>query len=262
MNVLNVMSNGIEVDEECCLDGFEWRCRKRLYLEIVVPASTQADYSELVPTSTHSGIFVDGSSSTQAEYLSMVPTSTTGGTKFPKNGGAVSSTDGFFHCPNFDQNRNFFDPGSTHVRSIHAEFKPLQRLNEVSNGGASSSRTLYVHCPDFVCQNRNFCRSWLSLNLWGDNKGVQDHEKFRLCRGRVEKKKFDFDQSLEREQKAVRRRRRAIFRNFVQPVHLSVPFFYVSDSPLVSIGLPLRTAYGQNGRCSMRVQAIFAQAVD
>ncbi|GFU54624.1 hypothetical protein TNCV_2160971 [Trichonephila clavipes] len=27
---------------------------------------------------------------------------------------------------------------------------------------------------------------------------------------------------------------------------------YVSDSPLVSMEIPLRTAYGQNGRCSMQ----------
>ncbi|GFW18676.1 retrovirus-related Pol polyprotein from transposon opus [Trichonephila clavipes] len=34
---------------------------------------------------------------------------------------------------------------------------------------------------------------------------------------------------------------------------LSVPsFLYVSDSPLVSMEVPLRTAYGQNGRCSMQ----------
>ncbi|GFV13428.1 hypothetical protein TNCV_686731 [Trichonephila clavipes] len=29
-------------------------------------------------------------------------------------------------------------------------------------------------------------------------------------------------------------------------------FLYVSDSPLVSMEVPLRTAYGQNGRCSMQ----------
>ncbi|GFT21589.1 hypothetical protein TNCV_2365941 [Trichonephila clavipes] len=35
---------------------------------------------------------------------------------------------------------------------------------------------------------------------------------------------------------------------------LSVPFFflYVSDSPLVSMEIPLRTAYGQAGRCDMQ----------
>ncbi|GFW46104.1 hypothetical protein TNCV_3277211 [Trichonephila clavipes] len=33
---------------------------------------------------------------------------------------------------------------------------------------------------------------------------------------------------------------------------LSVPFLYVSDSPLVSMEIPLRTAYGQNGRCDMQ----------
>ncbi|GFV99087.1 hypothetical protein TNCV_1510651 [Trichonephila clavipes] len=37
---------------------------------------------------------------------------------------------------------------------------------------------------------------------------------------------------------------------------LSVPFFlYVSDSPLVSMEVPLRTAYGQNGRCGMQPKA-------
>ncbi|GFU58194.1 phosphatase and actin regulator 2 [Trichonephila clavipes] len=37
---------------------------------------------------------------------------------------------------------------------------------------------------------------------------------------------------------------------------LSVPsFLYVSDSPLVSMEVPLRTAYGQNGRCDMQPKA-------
>ncbi|GFV14547.1 phosphatase and actin regulator 2 [Trichonephila clavipes] len=37
---------------------------------------------------------------------------------------------------------------------------------------------------------------------------------------------------------------------------LSVPFFlYVSDSPLVSMEVPLRTAYGQNGRYGMQPKA-------
>ncbi|GFU58796.1 hypothetical protein TNCV_2331751 [Trichonephila clavipes] len=46
-----------------------------------------------------------------------------------------------------------------HRRSIHAEFKPLHRLNEVSkNGGASPSRTLLFIVQTLV-QNRNFFRS-------------------------------------------------------------------------------------------------------
>ncbi|GFV31772.1 hypothetical protein TNCV_4809621 [Trichonephila clavipes] len=37
---------------------------------------------------------------------------------------------------------------------------------------------------------------------------------------------------------------------------LSVPFFlYVSDSPLVSMEIPLRTAYSQAGRCGMQPKA-------
>ncbi|GFU77134.1 hypothetical protein TNCV_4256611 [Trichonephila clavipes] len=38
-------------------------------------------------------------------------------------------------------------------------------------------------------------------------------------------------------------------------------FLYVSDSPLVSMEIPLRTAYGQNGRCGMQPKAktVFAR---
>ncbi|GFT89004.1 uncharacterized protein TNCV_3084451 [Trichonephila clavipes] len=55
----------------------------------------------------------------------------------------VPSTDGFFHVPNFDQNRNLFQSRPLHRRSIHAEFKPLHRLNEVSEKWRSvSSQTL------------------------------------------------------------------------------------------------------------------------
>ncbi|GFW63583.1 hypothetical protein TNCV_4328711 [Trichonephila clavipes] len=56
----------------------------------------------------------------------------TGGTKFSKNGGASPPRTAFVHVPNFDQNRNLFQSRPLHRRSIHAEFKPLHRLNEVS----------------------------------------------------------------------------------------------------------------------------------
>ncbi|GFV70085.1 hypothetical protein TNCV_8201 [Trichonephila clavipes] len=38
-------------------------------------------------------------------------------------------------------------------------------------------------------------------------------------------------------------------------------FLYVSDSPLVSMEIPLRTAYGQNSRCGMqpKAEAVFAR---
>ncbi|GFV85785.1 hypothetical protein TNCV_2004051 [Trichonephila clavipes] len=45
----------------------------------------------------------------------------------------------------------------------------------------------------------------------------------------------------------------SIVREKCSDISLSVPsFLYVSDSPLVSMEVPLRTAYGQNGRCSMQ----------
>ncbi|GFU65549.1 hypothetical protein TNCV_634721 [Trichonephila clavipes] len=47
-------------------------------------------------------------------------------------------TDAFVHCPDFGSKSKFYRSRPLHRRSIHAEFKPLHRLNEVSeNGGAS-----------------------------------------------------------------------------------------------------------------------------
>ncbi|GFY07678.1 hypothetical protein TNCV_4095481 [Trichonephila clavipes] len=76
----------------------------------MVQISTQAEYLSMVLTST------------QAEYLSMVPTSTQAErslkieplhrlNEVSKNGGASPPRTAFVHVPNFDQNRNFFNPG-------------------------------------------------------------------------------------------------------------------------------------------------------
>ncbi|GFV98627.1 hypothetical protein TNCV_1453131 [Trichonephila clavipes] len=74
------------------------------------PLHRRIIHTELVPTST------------QAEYLSMVPTSTQAErslkiqplhrlNEVSKNGGASPPRTAFVHVPNFDQNRNFFNPG-------------------------------------------------------------------------------------------------------------------------------------------------------
>ncbi|GFT03803.1 hypothetical protein TNCV_3608291 [Trichonephila clavipes] len=43
-----------------------------------------------------------------------------------------------------------------HRRSIHAEFKPLHRLNEVSKWRSVSFTDAFVHCPDFGSKSKFF----------------------------------------------------------------------------------------------------------
>ncbi|GFT54176.1 hypothetical protein TNCV_1798111 [Trichonephila clavipes] len=130
--------------------------RRIIHTELV-PTSTQAEYLSMVPTST------------QAEYLSMVPTSTQAErslknststqveTKFPKrNGGVALHGRLLFTFQTLIKIEIFFNPGLYTGGVLHAEFKPLHRLNEVSkNGGASPSRTLLFIVQTLV-QNRNF----------------------------------------------------------------------------------------------------------
>ncbi|GFX24267.1 hypothetical protein TNCV_1366461 [Trichonephila clavipes] len=66
---------------------------------------------EIVRIDTSSQVFVVFPTSTQAEFSTMGSNLYTGGTKFPKNGGASPPRTAFVHVPNFDQNRNFFNPG-------------------------------------------------------------------------------------------------------------------------------------------------------
>ncbi|GFT95820.1 hypothetical protein TNCV_311731 [Trichonephila clavipes] len=97
--------------------------------------------------------------STQAEYLSMVQTSTQAERSFRKMAARLLHGRLFFHVPNFDQNRNSFQSRPLHRRSIHAEFKPLHRLNEVSKKWRSVSFTdAFVHCPDYGSKSK-FYRS-------------------------------------------------------------------------------------------------------
>ncbi|GFT22411.1 hypothetical protein TNCV_3273831 [Trichonephila clavipes] len=77
----------------------------------------------------------------------------TGGTKFSKNGGASPPRTAFVHVPNFDQNRNFFNPGlytggvfmlssNLYTVSLHRVFQKdssNQRLSLNGLGEASSS---------------------------------------------------------------------------------------------------------------------------
>ncbi|GFX10207.1 hypothetical protein TNCV_1866051 [Trichonephila clavipes] len=96
----------------------------------------------------------------------------TGGTKFSKNGGASPPRTAFVYVPNFDQNRNLFQSRPLHRRSIHAEFKPLHRLNEVSkNGGASPHRRFFVHCPDFGSKSKFYRSRPSPHNLWETTRG-------------------------------------------------------------------------------------------
>ncbi|GFW79359.1 uncharacterized protein TNCV_2477661 [Trichonephila clavipes] len=73
----------------------------------------------------------------------------TGGTKFPKNGGASPPRTAFVHVPNFDQNRNFFQSRPLHRRSIHAEFKPLHSCQVIY-----SQFGLAIHQNDHQARRR------------------------------------------------------------------------------------------------------------
>ncbi|GFU94478.1 hypothetical protein TNCV_2644641 [Trichonephila clavipes] len=102
----------------------------------------------------------------------------TGGTKFSKNGGASPPRTAFVHVPNFDQNRNLFQSRPLHRWSIHAEFKPLHRLNEVSEKWRSVSFTdAAVHCPDFGSKSK-FYRSRPSPIICGRQQGGPRHLSF------------------------------------------------------------------------------------
>ncbi|GFT17333.1 hypothetical protein TNCV_4806281 [Trichonephila clavipes] len=96
----------------------------------------------------------------------------TGGMKFSKNGGASPPRTAFVHVPNFDQNRNLFQSRPLHRRSIHAEFKPLHRLNEVSEKWRSVSFTdAFVHCPDFGSKSKFYRSRPSPHNLWETTRG-------------------------------------------------------------------------------------------
>ncbi|GFT83023.1 hypothetical protein TNCV_4801 [Trichonephila clavipes] len=104
-----------------------------------------------------------------------------------KNGGASPPRTAFVHVPNFDQNRNFFDPGlytggvftknSTASTQVERSLKiqPLHRLNEVSKKWRSVSFTeaSLVHCPNFG-SNRNFIDPGRTPIICGRQQGVQD----------------------------------------------------------------------------------------
>ncbi|GFU87688.1 hypothetical protein TNCV_596921 [Trichonephila clavipes] len=65
----------------------------------------------------------------------------------------------FVHVPNFDQNRNFFNPGLYTGGVFMLSSKPLHRLNESFREWRSVSFTdAVVHCPDFGSKSK-FYRS-------------------------------------------------------------------------------------------------------
>ncbi|GFX74613.1 hypothetical protein TNCV_1158301 [Trichonephila clavipes] len=118
------------------------------------------------------GIFVDGSNLYTGGIFVDGSNLYTGGTKFSKNGGASPPRTAFVHVPNFDQNRNFFQSRPLHRRSIHAEFKPLHRLNEVSKKWRSVSFTdAFVHCPDFGSKSKFYRSRPSPHNLWETTRG-------------------------------------------------------------------------------------------
>ncbi|GFU66379.1 hypothetical protein TNCV_2551281 [Trichonephila clavipes] len=127
---------------------------------------------EIVRIDTSSQVFVVFPTSTQAEFSTMGSNLYTGGTKFPKNGGASPPRTAFVHVPNFDQNRNLFQSRPLHRRSIHAEFKPLHRLNEVSKKWRSVSFTdAFVHCSDFGSKSKFYRSRPSPHNLWETTRG-------------------------------------------------------------------------------------------
>ncbi|GFV34395.1 hypothetical protein TNCV_1776841 [Trichonephila clavipes] len=140
--------------------------------------------------------------STQAEYLSMVPTSTQAERSFRKMAARLLHGRLLFTFQTLIKIEIFFQSRPLHRRSIHAEFKPLHRLNEVSNGGASPSRTLFVHCPDFGSKSKFYRSRPSPHNLWGDNKGSKTfvllHIYFKIKQKLIKKvailtDKFDDD---------------------------------------------------------------------
>ncbi|GFU69688.1 hypothetical protein TNCV_4553001 [Trichonephila clavipes] len=91
----------------------------------------------------------------------------TGGTKFPKNGGASPPRTAFVHVPNFDQNRNFFQSRPLHRRSIHAEFKPSTQVERSFQ--KMEERLLHGRCRSLsgLWFKSKFYRSRPSAhNLW------------------------------------------------------------------------------------------------
>ncbi|GFW01995.1 hypothetical protein TNCV_1148751 [Trichonephila clavipes] len=66
----------------------------------------------------------------------------------------------------------FFQSRPLHRRSIHAEFKPLHRLNEVSKKWRSVSFTdAFVHCPDFGSKSKFYRSRPSPHNLWETTRG-------------------------------------------------------------------------------------------
>ncbi|GFX64192.1 retrovirus-related Pol polyprotein from transposon 297 [Trichonephila clavipes] len=68
----------------------------------------------------------------------------------------------------------FFQSRPLHRRSIHAEFKPLHRLNEVSEKWRSVSSQTLLFIVQTLVQNRNFIDRGRAPIICGRQQGVQD----------------------------------------------------------------------------------------
>ncbi|GFU82134.1 hypothetical protein TNCV_4957591 [Trichonephila clavipes] len=137
-----------------------------------------------VPTSTQRIIYTKlVQPLLQAEYLgSMVPTSTQVERKFPKKWRRVFLHGRLFvHCPNFDQNRNFFDPGLYTGGVFMLSSNLYTGWNEASkNGGAISFTDAFVHCPDFGSKSKFYRSRPSSYKSCGDNKGSKTFVFFHI----------------------------------------------------------------------------------
>ncbi|GFT24193.1 hypothetical protein TNCV_2064331 [Trichonephila clavipes] len=85
----------------------------------------------------------------------MVPTSTQAERSFRKMAACLLHGRLFFFTVQTLIKIEIFRSRPLHRRSIHAEFKPLHRLNEVSKNWRSVSFTdAFVHCPDFGSKSK------------------------------------------------------------------------------------------------------------
>ncbi|GFW10983.1 hypothetical protein TNCV_4459581 [Trichonephila clavipes] len=121
------------------------------------------------------GIFVDGSlknTPLHRLFYSTVPTSTQAERSFRKMAARLLHGRLLFTFQTLIKIEIFFQSRPLHRRSIHAEFKPLHRLNEVSKKWQSVSFTdAFVHCPDFGSKSKFYRSRPSPHNLWETRVG-------------------------------------------------------------------------------------------
>ncbi|GFW57723.1 RNase H domain-containing protein [Trichonephila clavipes] len=121
------------------------------------------------------GIFVDGSlknTPLHRLFYSTVPTSTQAERSFRKMAARLLHGRLLFTFQTLIKMEILFQSRPLHRRSIHAEFKPLHRLNEVSKKWRSVSFTdAFVHGPDFGSKSKFYQSRSNPHNLWETTRG-------------------------------------------------------------------------------------------